>query len=88
MNKKIKTLFLCRIVMWVISAGATVYWIYWSFKLYENGSIDEELYASLLRPHFYAGLGIAIVCILISFGLRKISDDIKAEHMRQAVKGE
>jgi len=82
MEKKIKMLFGARIVMWITAAIFTIYWIWYSFKLYADsdsvtGTIDEHIYASQLRPVFYTCVLISVACVLISFGLRRISDRIK-----------
>lgn len=82
MEKTIKTIFGIRIAMWTIAAVSTIYWIWYSFKLYADsntvtGTIDEHIYATAFRPVFYTCLLISVACILISFGLRRISDRIK-----------
>ncbi|MCQ2540269.1 MAG: hypothetical protein MJ114_07470 [Acetatifactor sp.] len=76
-EKMVKILFGIRALCWTIAAGATVYWIYWSFKFYEMGFENEHDYASHLRPLFYKALAVTAVVILISFGLRSISDKLK-----------
>ncbi|MBR4345158.1 MAG: hypothetical protein IKP88_21040 [Lachnospiraceae bacterium] len=79
-EKKIRRLFLCRIAMWIICASGCVYWIYWSFKLYEiEEDFDAHTYATMFRPHFNLGITISIVSIIISLVLRLISDRYKKE---------
>jgi len=73
-EKKIRILFIFRIIMWIICAGGCVYWIYWSFKLYEMEDFDAHIYATLFRPHFNIGISISIISITISLVLRLISD--------------
>ena len=73
-EKKIRILFIFRIIMWIICAGGCVYWIYWSFKLYEMEEFDAHIYATLFRPHFNIGISISIISITISLVLRLISD--------------
>lgn len=75
--KKIKRLFIARIVMWIVALGATVYWIYWNYKLYSLKIFDVHAFATIFRPKFYTALVISIVAICISFYLRHISDGIK-----------
>ena len=78
MHKKIvKILFIIRIVLWIIAAAATYYWIAWSFKLYNMGIYDEHEYSYYLRPILGKGLLIAAVSICLSFILRSISDKLK-----------
>lgn len=80
MKKKknwVKIIFCIRIVLWVIALGATIYWIRWSFKIYEMGTHFVEEYAKAFRPIFARGLLITAIAIGISFILRYISDRIK-----------
>ena len=79
MEKWIKIIFGCRVVCWICAVVATINWIYWSFKFYENGLIDEHTYASLLRPIFYRDIIITVIIVLISFGLRSVSDKLKSK---------
>lgn len=76
-EKKVRILFTIRACLWLIAAGATAYWIRYSFKLYEYGVIDEHEYAVKLRPVMAKGLLIAVVCIAVCLVLRSISDKIK-----------
>ena len=76
-EKRIHTIFICRIIMWAICAGGFVYWIVWSFKLYDMEEFDEHVYATLFRPHFNLGITISIVSITISLILRLYSDKNK-----------
>lgn len=78
-EKKIRTLFIVRLLLWIVAASATIYWIVWSFKLYSMGIYDVEEYATVLRPIIYTGLIIAFVCIFISYFLGKKSDELKRE---------
>lgn len=70
-------IFYIRMILWAIALGATIYWIKWSFKLYEMGFVDETDYAAHFRPIFGKGLLISIIAICASFILRAISDKIK-----------
>ena len=83
--KRIKVLFIARACLWTISLAATIYWIVWSFKLYiDNGDyMDVYEYATLLRPKFYAGVIIAVVCLFIATRLRSAGDKIK-EKLKKA----
>ena len=76
-NKIVRVLFIIRIILWIIAAGATYYWIAWSFKLYNMGIYDVHEYSGYLRPILGKGLLIAAVSICLSFILRSISDRIK-----------
>ena len=82
MNKKkgelaVKILFVVRILLWIVAAAATVYWIVWSFKMYDIVGYDVHAYATAFRPLFYKALIVTFVSICVSFGLRSISDRIK-----------
>ena len=82
MNKKkgelaVKILFVVRILLWIVAAGATVYWVVWSFKMYDIVGYDVQAYATAFRPLFYKALIVTFVSICVSFGLRSISDRIK-----------
>lgn len=80
-EEKIKKLFIARIILWCISFSATAYWVIWSFKLYDMEIYDPHYYATALRPRLYAGLAIAIVCLLISLNLRHRSDRLKRHNI-------
>lgn len=75
--KKVKSIFICRIFLWLVAFISTVYWIYWSFHLYTLGYADEHEYAVVFRPIFAKGLFISLGAICLSFILRSISDSIK-----------
>ena len=79
LKMKIKRLFIIRAILWVIAAGATVFWIYWSFRVYVMGISDVHDYATIMRPILYGGLITSAVCIIISFRLRHISDGYKKQ---------
>lgn len=79
-GKIVKILFGIRILLWLVAAGATAYWIYWSMHLYTLGVENEYEYARALRPIFTKGLLISVAAIVISFLLRSISDKIKKDH--------
>lgn len=76
-NMAVRILFVIRAILWAVAAGATIYWIAWSFKLYELGIYDVHEYATRMRPVLYKGLLIALACICVSLVLRAISDMIK-----------
>lgn len=76
-EKTRKILFVIRICLWIIALVATIYWIYWSFKLYTMGYVDEHQYALMFRPIFAKGLFTSLIAVGISFILRRISDYIK-----------
>lgn len=79
-NKVVRILFAIRIVLWVVALGATVYWIRWSFKIYEMGIQDVHEYAAIFRPIFARGLLISAVAIILSFTLRKVGNIICAKN--------
>lgn len=76
-DKIVRILFIIRIILWIIAAAATYYWISWSFKLYKMGIFDVHEYSGYLRPILAKGLLIAAVSICLSFILRSISDKVK-----------
>lgn len=77
MDKFIKNAFIIRVVMWIIALAATIYWIYWSFHIYEIGVMDEHEYALIFRPIFAKSLIVSLIAIGVSFRLRIMSDRIK-----------
>lgn len=81
-DKRVKILFIIRSILWVIALAATVYWIYWSFKLYELKIFDPYSYAKEFRPIFTRGLLVSGTSICISLILRGISDRIKKENKK------
>lgn len=76
-EKTRRIMFIIRICLWIIALSATVYWIYWSFKLYTMGFLDEHEYAVAFRPIFAKGLFTSLIAVGISFIFRRISDNIK-----------
>lgn len=76
----VKILFFIRMVLWAVALFATIYWIKWSFKLYEMGFVDETDYAAHFRPIFAKGLFLSLGAICISFLLRSVSDKIKKKN--------
>lgn len=83
---RVKRLFVCRCVLWLIALGATAYWVIWSFDIYYKGIYDPYDYAALLRPVFTRGLIISAVALLISLFLRRISDNLKKENAYNRMK--
>ena len=49
-DSRVKKLFICRAVLWAVALAATVYWIWWSFEIYNRGVFDPYEYAPMLRP--------------------------------------
>lgn len=78
-RKTVKILFGIRVCLWAVAAGFTIHWIYWSFHLYEIGIHIVEDYGKALRPILYKDLIVSVICVLISFKLRSISDKIKKQ---------
>ncbi|MCR5683891.1 MAG: hypothetical protein K6G81_00525 [Lachnospiraceae bacterium] len=77
--KRVKTLFKCRVALWVIAAAACIYWIVLSFWLYAKGVWEPHEYATYLRPRLYAALIISVVSLCVSFLLRRRSDEYKKQ---------
>lgn len=75
--KTVRLIFAGRIVMWLTALGFTIHWLYWSFYLYQQEIFEVGQYAAIFRPILYKDLAVSIVCIVISFVLRRISDTIK-----------
>lgn len=75
--KAVKIIFGIRIVLWIVALAATIYWAYWSFKIYALGIYDPYEYAEIFRPIFRNGLFISIGAIIICLILRHFSDTIK-----------
>ncbi len=78
-NKLIKILFSIRVCLWIIALISTIYWMYYSFKLYLVGISDVHTYATILRPILYTCVIIAVAAIALSFYLRSIAVKIKKE---------
>lgn len=76
----VRIIFGIRILLWAVAAAATVYWIYYSFKLTSMGIFEPEEYSPLLRPVLYTGVCTAVTAIVISFILYAISKKIKIKH--------
>lgn len=76
-KKTIKIIFGIRILLWIVAFIATMYWAVWSFKIYAMGIYDAYEYAAMLRPVITKGLIISVVCIVVCFVLRHISDTLK-----------
>ena len=74
----VKILFCFRIVLWMIALGVTIYWIRFSFQIYEMGIYDPHEYAAMFRPVFGRCLLVTAVSIVSSFILRAVSDRLKA----------
>ncbi len=83
-SKAVRILFFIRMILWIIALAATVYWIYWSFKLYALGYYDVYEYSGYLRPILGRGLLISFGSLGVSLILRGISDRIKKRRDRQA----
>ena len=79
-EKWIKIILAIRIALAAGAIGATIYWIYWSFELYDLGYLDEHVYATALRPIFGRGLLISVICSVLGLILRAISDRIKRKY--------
>ena len=77
---RVKRIFACRAVLWAIALGATIYWIWWSFEIYNMGIFDPYDYAPMLRPVFTRCMLIAVAALVVCLILRAISDRIKKEN--------
>lgn len=76
----VRNIFIVRAVLWVVALAATLYWIFVSFDLYNQGIFDPYEYATILRPILYTCLIIAIVAIIICFILRAVAKEIKRQN--------
>ncbi len=76
-KKAVRVLFILRVILWILAFAATLYWIIWSFRLYDMGMYDVHEYSSHLRPIFWRGFLSSVGCICLSLILRSISDKIK-----------
>lgn len=76
----VRIIFGIRILLWTVALAATVYWIYYSFKLTSMGIFEPEEYSPLLRPVLYTGVSIAVAAIAVSFILYAVSKKIKIKH--------
>lgn len=66
MKKEYKHLWVIRVLLWLVSLGITIYWIAYSFYLYESGVHDPHTYATILRPKLYACLIVTALLLFIS----------------------
>ena len=76
----VRIIFGIRILLWTVALAATVYWIYYSFKLTSMGIFEPEEYSPLLKPVLYTGVCIAVTAIAVSFILYAVSKKIKIKH--------
>lgn len=81
LKESIKKLFIARACLWAVSLAATVYWIAWSFKIYNDhgGITDEHTFAAAFRPRFWPAFVLSLCLLFISTRLRKMSDKKKEE---------
>lgn len=77
LEKKMRKLLIIRVVLWILAAGGCVYWIAYSFWLYSVGIHEVHDYATELRPRLYCALAFSLVCLGISFLVRRRYDDCK-----------
>ncbi len=87
-DKRVRVLFIIRVCLWVGALAATIYWIVWSFRVYELGYYDPYEYAGVFRPIFWKGFLTACGCIAVSLILRTVSDKIKKENDRKRIEYE
>ena len=85
-ERKIHILFAFRILMWIICAAGCVYWIYWSFKIYELIEFEVHTYATMFRPHFNLGISISLISLAVSLVFRLISDNYKKKMREEMCK--
>ena len=76
----VRIIFALRIVLWAVALASTIYWIRYSFVLYQRGIVLPEEYSPLLRPVLYTCVLIAALAIAASFGLYAISSRIKKKN--------
>ena len=76
-SKKIRILFVGRVILWIIALVSTGYWMWYSGELYELEISNTEEYAARLRPVLYTGIIVAVAAIGISFLLYAQSQKLK-----------
>lgn len=78
-NKTIRCMFILRVILWIIATASTLYWLYWSFKLFEIGMSTAQEQSDYFTPIFGWGVLITIISICLSLFLRNISNKIGLE---------
>lgn len=78
-SKKVLAIFVVRVCLWIVALVSTIYWIWYSVKLHNDGIFAPEEYSPLLRPVLYTCLVISIAAVCISFALRAWSMKIKKQ---------
>ncbi len=78
-NKAIRCMFILRVVLWITATAATLYWLYWSFKLFEIGMTTAQEQSDYFTPIFGWSVLITIISVCLSLALRNISNKIGLE---------
>ena len=79
-EKQVLVLFIIRICLWIVALVSTVYWMYYSVKLHNEGIFEPSEYSPRLRPVLYTCLIISIAAVCISFALHALSKKIKEKN--------
>ena len=78
-EKQIRILFIIRIILWIVALVPTVYWIWYSVKLTNDGIFDPTEYATLFRPVFYTCIIISVAAVSVGFWLYSKSKKLKIQ---------
>ena len=78
-DSRVLALFITRVCLWVVALVSTIYWIWYSIKLHNDGIFAPEEYSPMLRPVLYTCLAISIAAVCISFALRAWSMKIRKQ---------
>ena len=76
-KKQILVLFVIRVCLWIVALVSTIYWIWYSIKLHNEGIFAPEEYSPLMRPVLYTCLIIALAAVCISFILHAWTKKLK-----------
>lgn len=79
LNKAVRNIFILRVILWITATASTIYWLYWSFKLFEMGMSNAQEHSDYFTPIFGWSVLISIVSIGLSLILRNISKKISME---------
>ena len=76
----LKVMFGVRVVLWIVAAVATAWWIGYDIKLRALEIFDPYEFASLFRPVFYTCIIISVAAICIAFAIRFQTVKIKKKN--------
>ncbi len=78
-SKAVRSLFILRVILWIIATASTLYWLYWSFKLFEMGMLNAQEHSDYFTPIFGWSVLISIISIGLSLILHNISNKVGME---------